>query len=383
MEGAHGELRARLADRLRGDDAHRLAQIDRRAAGKITPIAFGADAVAGLASERRADADFLHARRLDSLDLLLLDQLAGLDDHLAGGWILHVLGRGATEHAGAERHRDLAGLDQRPRGDARGRTAVLLGDDAVLRHVDQTAGQIARVRRLQRGVGETLAGAVGRVEILEHRQPLLEVGDDRRLDDLARRLGHQAAHAGELLHLGRRAAGARMRHHIDGVDRLLPPGLRVALDRRDPLHHLLGDLLGALRPGIDDLVVLLASGDEAVIVLLLIFADELARLLHDGVLGLGDHHVVLAERDAGAARIGEAEPHDLVAEDDRLLLTAVAIDHVDHVGDVLLGEQPVDQVEADVRACAARGRRGACGRASSRRYATPACPSRRPCGSGL
>jgi hypothetical protein len=29
-------------------------------------------------------------------------------------------------------------------------------------------------------------------------RPFLEVGDDRLLDDLARRLGHQAAHAGEL-----------------------------------------------------------------------------------------------------------------------------------------------------------------------------------------
>ena len=94
------------------------------------------------------------------------------------------------------------------RGDAGRRAAILLGDDAVLRHVDQTAGQIAGVRRLQRGVGQTLAGAVGRVEVLEHRQPLLEVGDDRRLDDLARRLGHQAAHAGKLLHLRRRAARA-------------------------------------------------------------------------------------------------------------------------------------------------------------------------------
>ena len=139
-----------------------------------------------------------------------------------------------------------------------------------------------------------------------------------------------------------------MRHHIDGVDRLLAAGLRIALDRRDALHHLLGDLLGALRPGVDDLVVLLAAGDEAVIVLLLILADEVARLVHDGVLGLRNHHVVLAEGNAGTARIGEAEAHDPVAEDDRLLLTAVAIDHVDHVRDVLLGEQPVDQVEADI-----------------------------------
>jgi hypothetical protein len=33
----------------------------------------------------------------------------------------------------------------------------------------------------------------------------------------------------------------------------------------------------------------------------------------------------------------EAELHDAVTEDDRLLLTAVAVDGVDHPGDVLLG----------------------------------------------
>ena len=96
--------------------------------------------------------------------------------------------------------------------------AILVGDDAVLRHVDETARQIARVRGLQRGVGEALAGAVGRVEVLEHGEAFLEVRDDRRLDDLARRLGHQAAHAGELLHLRRRTARAGVRHHVDRVD---------------------------------------------------------------------------------------------------------------------------------------------------------------------
>ncbi len=48
-------------------------------------------------------------------------------------------------------------------------------------------------------------------------------------------------------------------------------------------------------------------------------------------------------------RLAEAERHDLVAEDDRLLLAAVAIDHVDHLGDVTLGKQRVHEVEGHVR----------------------------------
>ena len=42
VEGAHGELRARLADRLRRDDADRLAHVDGRAARQIAPVAFAA-----------------------------------------------------------------------------------------------------------------------------------------------------------------------------------------------------------------------------------------------------------------------------------------------------------------------------------------------------
>jgi hypothetical protein len=68
----------------------------------------------------------------------------------------------------------------------------------------------------------------------------------------------------------------------------------------------------ALGPGIDDLVVLLALGDQAVIVLLLVFLDDLVGLGDDLRLGIRDHHVVLAERNAGAAGMAEAERHDAV-----------------------------------------------------------------------
>ena len=63
---------------------------------------------------------------------------------------------------------------------------------------------------------------------------------------------------------------------------------------------------------------------------------------------LRHHHVVLAERNAGLERLAEAERHDAVAEDDRLLLTAVAVDDVDHAGDFLLRHQLVDDVEGNL-----------------------------------
>ena len=220
-----------------------------------------------------------------------------------------------------------------------------------------------------------------RVEVLEHGQPLLEVGDDRRLDDLARRLGHQPAHAGELAHLLLGAARAGVGHHVDGVD-LLGAAARLAMHRRDAIHHLLGDLIGALRPSVHHLVVLLELGDEAVVVLLLVLAHEFVGLLEDLLLRLGDQHVVLAERDAGLEGVVEAEAHDAVAEDHRLLLTAVAVDGVDHAGDVLLGEQLVDEREPHAGLLRQHLTEQQPARAWSHAPRSPRCPCRRRRGSG-
>ena len=222
MEGAHGELRARLADRLRGDDAHRLADIDHacraRDRGRSTcrrrRPASRRSAPSGSAPPRCRPA------RCCSTASSSISALPGDDAPRRSSGSTHVLRRGAAEDAFGRAATmtsppSTTARTVRPRVGA----AILLGDDAVLRHVDQAARQIARVGGLERGVGQALARAVRRVEVLEHGQAFLEVGDDRRLDDLARRLGHQAAHAGQLLDLRRRAARAGVRHHPHRVDR--------------------------------------------------------------------------------------------------------------------------------------------------------------------
>src|SRR5690606_6695195 len=206
----------------------------------------------------------------------------------------------ASEDALPDRGHHLAGVDDRLHGEAGIGAAVQFGDDRVLGDVHQTTGEIAGVRGLQRRVREALTGTVGGVEVLENVQPLLEVGGDRGLDDRAVRAGHQPAHAGKLLHLGRRTTGSRVAHHIDRVDRLLAAGLLVDLNGGNALHHLVGDLVAALGPGVDHLVVLLALGDQAVVVLLLELLDLLAVGIDDLGLGRRDHHYVLATRDAGA-----------------------------------------------------------------------------------
>src|SRR3989441_2202502 len=58
MEGAHGELGSRLADRLRRDHADRLADVDERPPGEIAPVTLGAKAPTRIAGERRAHPHF-------------------------------------------------------------------------------------------------------------------------------------------------------------------------------------------------------------------------------------------------------------------------------------------------------------------------------------
>ena len=169
-----------------------------------------------------------------------------------------------------------------------------LGDDDVLRHVDQTAGEVAGVGGLERGIGQALTRAVGRDEVLEHGEAFTEVRRDGRLDDFARRLGHQSAHAGELTNLLLRTAGAGVGHDVDRVHGSFFVGvLHVA-------EHLVGDLLGDRRPDLDDLVGALAVGDGAVQVLLLDFDHLLVGVVHGGVLAGRNDHVIEADGEAGA-----------------------------------------------------------------------------------
>src|SRR5207249_2836391 len=140
--------------------------------------------------------------------------------------------------------------------------------------------------RLEGGVGQTFARAVGRDEVFEHAQSLAEVGENRALDDFAGRLGHQAAHAGQLANLLLRATGFAVHHHEDGIQ--FGPAVVV-------FHggvHDVGNLVRRVRPDVDDLVVALAVGDDAAAVLFLDFADVVMRLAnHHGFLPRHDHVV--------------------------------------------------------------------------------------------
>ena len=324
VEGTHGELRARLADRLRGDDAHGLADGDRPAARQVAPVAVRAHAVAGLAGDRGTHLDLVHALGLEQPHQLLIEQRADADQHVLVARLDDVLGQDASQHALAECLDDVAAFDQRGHRQAIAGAAVLFRHHQVLGDVDQTARQVTGVGGLQRRVREALAGAVGGDEVLQHVQPLTEVRRDRGLDDRAVGLGHEAAHAGELADLGRGTARAGIGHHEDRVERLLLVHLAARVGgvfRAELLHHGLGDLVIGARPDVDHLVVALAVGDETGRVLVLDLLHLVIGRRHDAGLLLRDDDVIDAEGDARARGVVEAGVHQLVGEDHGLLQT--------------------------------------------------------------
>src|SRR3546814_8959078 len=65
VERTHGQLGARLADRLRGDHADRLAVVDDVATAQVAAVAVGADAERRFTGDRRTHLDRLHAGVLE------------------------------------------------------------------------------------------------------------------------------------------------------------------------------------------------------------------------------------------------------------------------------------------------------------------------------
>src|SRR3954453_17717758 len=324
VERTQGQLRARLADRLGGDDAHRGADRHELAGRHRDAVAALADAGVGLALEHRADRDH-QRRRVVARDLADLLNLGGRDQVVLVEQLLardaQVLRREATDDARVvERH-----LDELLRA------AVLLTHDHVLGHVHEAARQVARVGRAESRVGQALARAVGRDEVLEHRQALHEVGLDRPLDDLALRVRHQASHARQLADLLERATRTRVGHHEDRVQLV------------QVLLHRLTNLVGGRRPLLDDALVALLLRDQTRVVLVLDLAHLALVAVEDVLLLRRDHDVVLRHRDAGLGGEPEAEVLERVEHQGDRVRTVQVHERLDHLVHVALLERLVDE----------------------------------------
>ena len=358
VEGAERQLRTRLADALRRHDADGLAHFHHGARGEVPAVAPGAHAALGLAGQHGPDVyglahlrvgivRVLHAAALfDEVRGFLVDLLAAGRQQLPRDGVVDVFKHDPAQHPVAQRFHDVLALFQGADLDAADRAAVRLVDDHVLRHVHQPPGKISGFGGLQGRVGQSLAPAVAGGEVLEHREPFLEVGQNGRLDvladlsdDLPLGLGHEAAHAAQLSHLVQLAPRAGGHHHVEGIEavvRFLQRGL-------DDFVQLGPGVL----PHVDHLVVALALGDGVALVLFLDGQHLGFRVTDHLRLLVGDDHVVDARRQARKGRVVEAQPLDFVEEHAGAVVPQLAVYGGHHVPNGLAVEHLV--LEADLR----------------------------------
>ena len=190
---------------------------------------------------------------------------------------------------------------------------------------------------------------MGRNEVLQNVQAFTEVRGNRRFNNGAVRLGHQAAHAGELANLGCGTTSTGVGHHVDAVERFLTNLLAVTVDRRfggELGHHHLAHLVGRAAPDVHHLVVAFTLGHETGRVLGFDFLDFLFGVMDELFLLSGDGHVTHADGDAGARRQTVAVVLELVGEHDRRAQAALAEAAVDQLGDLLLLQGDVEFLEA-------------------------------------
>src|SRR5438874_229977 len=148
VERTHRELRAGLADRLGGDDADRFADLDKLAAGEVASVAAAANSAARFARQSRTDLDLPDPSFLDRVRQIFGALFVLADENVDGEHIVDIFLRHSADDADALRHEDVAAFHARRAGDADELLAVLLGDDEVLRSVDETAREISRVGSL-------------------------------------------------------------------------------------------------------------------------------------------------------------------------------------------------------------------------------------------
>ena len=246
---------------------------------------------------------------------LVRDHFVFMHDHLIGDRVADIVpGRTADDQL-RQRNIDLIAAADAGLRDTLQRAAVALDDDHVLRHIDQLTGQVTGVGRLEGRIRQTFAGAVRRAEVFQHRQAFAEVRLNGRLDNLAAGLGHQGTHTGKLLNLVDAAAGPGIRHQVDRVQIRRAVVVRVLFQAA---HHFVGHGHTGMGPCVDDLVVPLAFGQDAVVVVLLDLADALFRFRDDLRLLQRDLQVGQAEAQARERRILEAQILDPVEQIDRL-----------------------------------------------------------------
>ena len=187
MEGTQSELRARLTDGLCGNHTHSLTFLNQLARCKVAAITIGANTALRFASQHGTDFHVINRRFIDDFCQFLVDFLSTGNDQFTCLRMENIVQCHTAQNAVIQQ-RMLAGffdfLTSRHCQTAQCAT-VFFSDDDIMRHVNETTGQVTGVGGLQSGIGQTLTGTVCGNEVFQHRQTFLEVRQNRVFNDFS------------------------------------------------------------------------------------------------------------------------------------------------------------------------------------------------------
>ena len=219
VESPHRQLRTGFANRLRRHYTDGFTDVNQVAARQVPAVTTRTDPVTGLAGNRRPYLYLVNTVFVHNFNQFLIQQGTVGNKYLLGRTRPgDITDQDPTQDSFPQGFDNVSPLNQRSQFYAGLRTAIVLSHDKVLGNVHQAPGQVSGIGGFQGRIRETLTGAMGRYEILQDVEAFPEVRRDRCFDDGTVRFCHQPAHAGQLPDLGRRTAGAGIRHHENRIE---------------------------------------------------------------------------------------------------------------------------------------------------------------------
>ena len=149
--------------------------LDHTSRGKALAVALRTNAALRLTGQWRAYLHCFNGRFFHQRRDFVADQVARCHEYVTCLWMHDVVQRNPTYNPIAQWLDDLLVLLQRLHFDSAQGSAIFLIDDDILCHIHQTTRQIACIRGLECGIGQSLTRSVRGDEILQNGKSFLKV----------------------------------------------------------------------------------------------------------------------------------------------------------------------------------------------------------------
>ena len=166
VEGTHGQLCTRLTNRLCGNHTHGFTGIHQFTAGQVTAVTFRAQTITGFTCNRRAYFHLIDTRVVDFVHQGFGQHGARLYQSRVRNRIYHVFCSHTAQDTVAQWLNHVTALYHGFHHETIAGTAIVFDHHQVLGHINQTTGQVTRVRCFQRRIGQTFTRTVSGNKVL-------------------------------------------------------------------------------------------------------------------------------------------------------------------------------------------------------------------------